>query len=300
MAIKNVKRSIATLLLLALMHFGFAQEGWQLGFELNPSYYMMLNATDNNAPPDVLRVTVPIIIEAPRAWAIGAKAFYGFNEHLGIQTGLRYSWGRQDYTFDYPNPDPAFIKLPDGSITTELNYLQLPLSFQYQLINKFDDVFYFSAGVAPAWLFHYYEQYITYTHTTVFPPDGKYEVTVQTDINNDVRWTRSVDGQITEEYENEDNLIWLYQKFMLFSVAEIGYKRYFNNGWGLNFGFNGYTSIVNPENHVALENRSTSLSFDGKYKKSRSDKTGDTIEDRARTTLLFVGFTIGLVYNFDR
>jgi hypothetical protein len=299
MSNKCLASFICGMLLLVGTTGTFAQEKWQLGFELNPSYYMMLNATDNNAPPDVVRVTVPNILEAPRAWAVGAKVFYGFNEHIGIQTGLRYSWGRQDYSFTNPTPDPTFVALPDGSITTELNYLQVPICFQYQITNKFDDVFYLSAGVAPAWLFHYYERYVHYRHTLTFPPDGRFQETIQTDVNNDVSWTRSVDGTITESYDNENNLVWLYQKFVLFGMAEIGYKRYFNNGWGLNIGLNSYVSLIEPENRSAPARRSTSLTFDGKYKKERSDNTGDTIDDRAKTTLLFVGVTVGLVYNFD-
>lgn len=274
-----------------------AQEGWQLGFELNPSYYMMLNETDNSAPPDVVIVTVPNILGAPRGWATGAKAFYGFNEYIGIQTGLRYSWGRQDYSFVYPNADPNYVDLPDGSITTELNYLQLPISFQFQLRTRYDDVFYFSAGVAPAWLFHYYEQYKTYSHTSSFPPDGLIEVTTQTDINSDVHFLRTLGGNTIYEYNNDFVQVWLYQKFVLFGVAEIGYKRYFNNGWGFCIGVNNYVSLSEPE--VRSGARSFPSWQQGKYKKGRSDYTGDTIDDRAKTSLLAVGITIGLVYNFD-
>jgi hypothetical protein len=297
MANKRLTSYIGGMLLLVGAHT-LAQENWQLGFELNPSYYMMLNETDNSAPPDVLKVTVPDVLGAPRGWAVGAKAFYGFNEHIGIQTGLRYSWGRQDYSFTYPTPDPTFVPLPDGSITTELNYLQLPLSFQYQVTNKFDDVFYFSAGVAPAWLFHYYEQYITYRHTPVFPPDGRYQVTVQTDINEDVSWVRSTDGTVDDEYTNDFVQDWLYQRFVLFGVAEIGYKRYFKNGLGLNVGLNSNVSLTEPEARSGGRSFNP-WSYGGKYKKGRSDFTEDTIDDRAKTTLLFVGVTVGLVYNFD-
>lgn len=273
-----------------------AQEGWQLGFELNPSYYMMMNETDNNAPPEVLKVVVPDILDAPRGWALGAKLFYGFNEHIGIQSGLRYSWGRQDYTFTYPNPDPTFVKLPDGSITTELNYLQLPISFQYQIINKFDDVFYVSAGLAPAWLMHYYEQYKTYRHTSTWPPDGLFMETVQTDTDEKVNWTRKINGEIVETYQSDFEYPWLYKRFMMYVFSEIGYKRYLENGWGLNIGLSSYISLKNPE---SLASRSTSLTFDGKYKKGRSDYSGDTINDRAKTTLLAIGLSFGLVYNFD-
>ncbi len=260
---------------------------------------MMLNETDNGAPSDVVIVTVPNVLGAPRGWAAGAKAFYGFNEYMGIQTGLRYSWGKQDYSFVYSNADPNYVDLPIGSITTELNYLQLPVSFQFQYANKYDDVFYFSAGVAPAWLFHYYEQYKTYSHTSSFPPDGLIVSTTQTDVNYQVSWIRSISGNTVEAYSDNNVYEWLYQKFTLFGITEIGYKRYFQDGWSINLGLNGYLSLINPENHSALDTRSSSLTFGGKFKKGRSDNTGDTIDDRAKTTLLAVGLTIGVVYNFD-
>ena len=227
-----MKVKILTLVLLATLSTA-AQEGWQLGFEVSPGYYTMLNEMDKNADQIIIAFDNPELLSAPRAWAVGAKAFYGFTNNIGLQTGLRYSWARQDYTYGYEGLPSGSI---NGTISTELNYLQIPLLFSLSSESKSGTWFYVSVGVTPAWLIWYYEnntlnwrggieQIITVTNTSTYR--GFYRTDVENGIEDKyaekVEWSRK-DG--------------MYNDFNLFFSAEAGFKMPLNNGWLFNLAFN--------------------------------------------------------------
>lgn len=88
-----MKLIFTVLTILIIRYSVSAQSGWQIGFEVAPGYYSMRIDMDKNADPEIISVDSSEIFSASRTWAIGANAFYGFTNSIGLQTGLHYSWG---------------------------------------------------------------------------------------------------------------------------------------------------------------------------------------------------------------
>ncbi len=284
------------ILVIAFLCFNLAkaQEGWQLGFEINPNYYMMLNETDKNAKPNVLSVTVPDVLEAPRGWAFGTKAFYNFNDYIGLQTGLRYSWGRQDYTSGYGEVDLGATE--EGSVTTELNYLQMPIMFSVSTNGGYSTKFYASIGVAPSYLIAYYEK-VVYDLKDPFR-ETYYYFSVIDKGNDQIQYSYTQTGTEIEEltversYESKDAM---YKQFGLFAVLEAGFLFDLNDEWAFNLGANSYVSLLQVDNIESYRWP------ESKFTRSRMgpNEVGETKYTRAKTTLMHIGVTFGLIYTFD-
>lgn len=288
-----MKRAILICLgcLLVLVTNAQRGRGWLLGFEINPSYYTMLNEADKDADANTLNYENPSLTEAPRAWALGVKAVYNFTEQIGLQTGLRYSWGSQDYTYREINTSTLTSR---GSILTELNYVQVPIMFSWSPISTSQSRFYVSVGVAPAYLVWYYEQNNYYYK-------GSYELISTNAYNNNSIYNYLKLNSDVRSNNNDyrgDSEYRMYHLFNLFVAAEMGMRFELQRGWQFQVGLNYYQSLFNPDN------------VDGKlwdsFKYTRNENpvqiSGEelpTKDQRPKTTLMSIGFTIGLVYDFN-
>jgi hypothetical protein len=273
----------------------WAQRGWVLGVEISPSYYTMLNDMDQNADPLILAYADYDILSAPRGWAGGFKAFYGFTESLGLQTGLRYSWGRQDYTHGRGDLQGGGTEI--GTISTELNYLQVPMLFSWNSESKSGTQFYISVGVSPAWLAWFYEGYSRklntgskFSWTYIKNTSTEREFNARVENNGVVELERS---SSTEEGERD-----MYNNFNLFLAAETGLRVPLNRGWQFNVAFTYYQSLLNPDNTDSYR-----WQVD-KYTRNEVPPTDSNVEyptkyDRPKTTLLSIGLSLGLLYEFD-
>jgi hypothetical protein len=272
-----------------------AQRGWQLGFEINPGYYTMLNDADKMADPIIIAFDNPELLSAPRAWAVGAKAFYGFTDNIGLQTGLRYSWARQDYTHGRGDLPGGGTEI--GTISTELNYLQVPLLFSWNAESKSGTRFYVSVGLAPAWQFWYYENNSktvnssnlstsrTVTSTSTFRGVSRQNIVngIKDSYNEKVFWDRA-DG--------------MYKDINLFFAAEAGLLVPLNKGWHFNLALTYYQSLISPDNIESWKWE------DDKYTRNEIPPTDSQIDnptkfDRPKTTLMTIGISLGLLYEFD-
>jgi hypothetical protein len=273
----------------------WAQRGWVVGVEISPSYYTMLNDMDQNADPLILAYADYDILSAPRGWAGGFKAFYGFTESLGLQTGLRYSWGRQDYTHGRGDVPSGGTDI--GTISTELNYLQIPILFSWNTENESELRFYVSAGVAPAWLAWFYELNAktynsagllsTYEIKNTPTTRSFYGITIRDGVIEDERSSSTVQGKRD-----------MYNNFNLFLAAETGLRVPLNRGWQFNVALTYYQSLLNPDNIDSYRWE------DDKYTRNEVPPTDSNVEyptkyDRPKTTLLSIGLSLGLLYEFD-
>lgn len=286
-----MKVQILTFTLLATLT-ATAQRGWQLGFEVNPGYYTMLNEADKTADPEKIAYDNPELLSAPRAWATGVKAFYGFTESVGVQTGLRYSWSRQDYTYGFG--DKA-IATQFGTISAEINQLQLPLMLSWNGESKSGTRFYASAGIAASWIFTFYTNN---TLNGIFP-DLSYQVTI---INN--RYERFFSSRITQNGQVSESLSYknskaydnnsFYKPFNLFFTAEAGFRIPLNDGWHFNVAVNYYQSLLNPDNTSSA--RWLPLQY---TMNETASVEGKTAQDRPKSTMMTFGISLGLLYEFD-
>jgi hypothetical protein len=286
-----MKVQILTFTLLATLA-ATAQRGWQLGLEVNPGYYTMLNEVDKRADPEKIAYDNPELLSAPRAWATGLKAFYGFTESIGLQTGLRYSWSRQDYKYGFGDKG---IATQFGTISAEINQQQLPVMFSWNGESKSGTRFYASVGMAASWIFTFY----TNNSFSWNAPD----LSIHSTIIND-RYVRYFNyqviqnGQISEtsstenSKESENNSF--YKPFNLFFTAEAGFRIPLNDGWHFNVAINYYQSLLNPDNTSSV--RWLPLQY---TMNETTSVEGKTAQDRPKSTMMTIGVSLGLLYEFD-
>jgi hypothetical protein len=273
----------------------WAQRGWVVGVEISPSYYTMLNDMDQNADPLILAYADYDILSTPRGWAGGFKAFYGFTESLGLQTGLRYSWGRQDYT--HGRGDLQGVGTEIGTISTELNYLQAPLLLSWNTEKESGLRFYVSAGVAPAWLTWFYEGYAIELKT-IFEYYVNYINNTSRSRDFYSRFERAGVVESERSSSTKPDKRDMYNNFNLFLAAETGLRVPLNRGWQFNVAFTYYQSLLNPDNIDSYRWE------DDKYTRNEVPPTDSNVEyptkyDRPKTTLLSIGLSLGLLYEFD-
>lgn len=269
-----------------------AQRGWQVGFEVNPGYYMMLNEADKTADPEKIAYNNPELLSAPRAWATGVKAFLGFTESIWVQTGLRYSWSRQDYTYGYGDKG---IASQFGTISAAISQMQLPVMFSWNGESRSGTRFYASAGVAASWFYAFY----TNNSYSWNAPD----LSIHSTIIND-RYVRYFNyqvlqnGQVSESSSSENSKDSennsFYNPFNLFFAAEAGFRVPINNGWHFNVAINYYQSLLNPENTSSSRWNPIQYTMN-----ETASVEGKTAQDRPKSTMMTFGISLGLLYEFD-
>ncbi len=270
-----------------------AQRGWQLGFEAGPGYYTMLNEMDKNADPKIIAYNNPELFSTPHAWAAGAKFLYGFADNFSLQTGLRYTWGKQDYTAGMGKTHNGY---DNQTISTELNYLQLPLMLAASVESNSGSRFYASVGFAPAWLFAYYENQTLDKQSS----DTRIFFVVTNTVKERSTYNyRLYDGvESIEERTNSNKPDRLYKTFNLFFNAEAGFLVPLQNGWQFNIAVNYSQSLFNPDNVES------DLWEVDKYTRNEMPYDSAQIEeptkyDRPKTTLMTIGISLGLLYELD-
>jgi len=254
-----------------------SQKNWQLGFDINPSYYRYYNIADDTVTDrNVIVVQEADIAKMPRSWSVGGRAHYMFNRHLGFVTGIRYNWSRAEFKRDF------FHNNEYGLLSIDNHYLQLPIGFAITSDQRKDEVFYFNIGLAPAWHINYrrvYEADLTY-------PSNNDRFTTKSVENNQYLqgfYQETRQGEVTRtEFKYEGTKY--YNTFTLFAFAELGMQTKLNDVSTFFFGFNSFVTVIDPEKK---ENWTTHMTMVG----------GGA--PRPRTTFIHIGIQAGWMFELD-
>jgi hypothetical protein len=259
-----------------------AQENWQLGIEITPSYYMLLNNSDKNA--FYYSTKQPELFDI-KGFTGGIRMSVDFGEYLGIMTGIRYSYGRQDYA-----PNVNWL-VSDFNQYTVQNYLQIPLMLTLGTNNGYNSRFYGSVGVSLGYLLNYVER-------VDFINDVNQEFTLN-EYRNQEYTSISYSSNYQRLILRSDNQ---YETIQVNGLLELGYKWNFDNGLVFNLGVQSQIGITNPENRDAeLYDIPDGFSPHVLWNNNLGEKwynVYDEIVERAPTRVLHVGILIGLYYQF--
>ena len=88
-----------------------AQKGWNVSINANPQFSWMLNKDDTQSEDFDRRSTINT--------AFGVGVGYNFSQRAGLELGVLYSLQGQKY------------KLEDERLNQKMNYIKLPLTFNY-------------------------------------------------------------------------------------------------------------------------------------------------------------------------
>lgn len=271
---------LTALLLPLLAH---SQKNWLLGFEINPSYYVYQNATDQNAPPTDVIVIYPDIAKLPKSWSIGGRAQYDFNRHLSFVTGLRYNWSKQDYTFN--RGDDVSYKL-----FIENHYLQAPVGIGLSTDKRKDSRFYFNVGLAPSINIGQFrfEDYMIESQIR----DYSFHSIIRSSRNH---WSQEVNilenGErikIVNTYESGD---YLNKILTLFAFGELGMQTALSDVTTFYIAANTFFTITEPEDRRTFYQESNYINEHG--------FNFNGIENRAKSRFLHVGITFGWMFELD-
>jgi hypothetical protein len=210
-----------------------AQENWRLGIEATPSYFMMYNKTDWAYD---FRYPVKQEVFDIKGFSGGIRLSVDLTEYIGITTGLRYVYARQDYK---QSGDQAYSFYENYFTTSEL---QMPLLFTLGTSNRDDFRFYTSLGIG----FNYRLSYIETLNNTTVSPFGT--STVNRKYEGSLFSYSNTYGEGSSASIVIDRM---YKDFTIVGIAEIGITRTFKNGIGFNAAFQYQCGITNPENREA-------------------------------------------------
>ncbi len=204
---------------------------WRVGINAGTGYYQLYNKNDWNADPTLIYP----VKSKPTNWTVGATATYSWGKHWGLSSGLLLAKNKQEFQAAR-NPN---ILVPDPnefySITNEFNYLKLPFNFQFSTNNKATHQFRVSAGLQTSFLMSYKERFLQ--TSTGFRSESETR-------------NKTVTG-LTPNNGNATYDRFLYNRFLLGSVAEFAYCFKTSDNWLFTFGIRGEYDLTNAENHKA-------------------------------------------------
>jgi hypothetical protein len=211
-----------------------AQENWRLGIEATPSYFMMYNKTDW---ANDFQYPVGSDIFDVKGFAGGLRLSVDLNEYLGLASGIRYVFSRQDYKQATGDDSYSFY---ENYFTS--NELQLPMQLTIGTSNHNDFRFYGSIGLG----LNYRLSYIEKLAFTTKSPFDIYSVLNQ--YEDEIFQVRST---FEEGFEATIDIDRMYKDVTLSALIETGITRTFESGLGINIALQYQCGIVNPENRTA-------------------------------------------------
>jgi hypothetical protein len=158
------------------------------------------------------------------------------NEYIGLSSGLRYVYSRQDYK--QATGDIVYSHYENYYTTKEV---QLPILLSIGTSNQDNVRFYGNVGFGLNYRLSYTERLaLTTKGPEVYSWSQQYEGTMYTQASSR-----------GEGASNAISIDKMYKDFNLIGILETGVTRTFDNGIGLNIAFQFQCGITNPENREA-------------------------------------------------
>jgi hypothetical protein len=285
----------------ALSVAAVGQEGWSGGITLQPFHYWLYNETDY-APNKVktepqVRYAVFVVddqhIFKPTGLGVGGVLRYGFSERWSVRAEMSWSIQEQRYFTRYPAPSSS-----THTLRTRLQYLRLPLLFEWNSAWWGRSRLYGGAGIQGSWLLHYREQHVLINNDHS-QPYISWGTTVNSTSTLLVKNYAQTETLRDERLEGSD---WLYRRLQGGGVVRVGVSREIGDRWILDLGLRGEYDFSNADNLDA-----TYTSGDGKtYSSWETGLRGGvfsanyTVQNRTSSHNIRAGLECTIRMIFDR
>jgi len=227
-----MSRILFILSLCAFLATAQAQQprSWYFGLNMQAQKYWLYNYNDFNN-----EWLLPVAPKAlvPNALSGGISFGRGFKKHFAFQADIQYSSQTQKFYSTYPNAGPKL------NIICRLNYIKIPLVFQYNYLKwaKKTAGFYAEAGLQTSFL-GYFKQIATSTpdedpsvsHQVIYEPH-QYSVEVPYPSGNTYVWPAMN----------------LFKNLQVGAIFGFGFKKVINEEYLLQAGFRFDYDLTNAD-----------------------------------------------------
>jgi hypothetical protein len=252
-------------------------KGWHIGVTLQPYNYWLYNKQEINAAPnDIIFINPKLGI--PNGFAGGFTISKYFNEKFGLTGELTYSRQRQNYDKFFVTGTYLFFR--------KLDYLKTPIMASLLLAPSKRGSIFINGGLQLSFLIRYRHERHTKSEIFKSSTDEYAYNTYDKGAN---------DGEPLQRTLDRD---WLYKRFQIGVLSEIGYLYAFNEIWNIKFTIRGEYDLNRAENIDAQYHNPDGSPLDA-YKWDRSPILGIKREDRAKSHNIRLGVNLSLTYKLD-